>query len=243
MALTVSCIIPAFNEGPRIAAVLSVASAHPLVDEVIVVDDASSDDTAAQVAHFDRVHLIRQPQNRGKSAAIAAGLRAARGDVILFLDSDLLGLDATALQALLLPVIHDRADATISLRGNAPAPWHWLGLDYLSGERAMRRALAPAPEVLEQLPRFGMEVCMNTLWLNHGARLQVIAWPKVASPYKSTKRGFLRGLVADLAMTRDILSTVGAATLLRQIRALRVSRVAMPNRRRKGPTISTGAGR
>lgn len=243
MAMTVSCIIPAYNEGPRIAAVLSVTCAHPLVDEVIVVDDASSDDTAAQITRFNRVQLIRQPRNRGKSAAIAAGLRAARGDVVLFLDSDLLGLDANAVQALLLPVIHDRADATISLRGNAPAPWHWLGLDYLSGERAMRRALAPTPETLEQLPRFGMEVYMNTLWLKHGARLQVITWPKVASPYKSAKRGLLRGLVADLAMMRDILSTVGAATLLRQIRALRASRVEVPNKRRSGPTISTGAGR
>lgn len=226
MALTVSCIIPAYNEGPRIAAVLAVACAHPLVGEVIVVDDASQDDTAAQAARFDRVRLIRQPQNSGKSAAVATGLRAACGDVIVFLDSDLLGLNAQALRGLILPVVQGRAEATISLRGNAPRVWRWLGLDYLSGERAMLRSLAPAPDVLMRLPRFGMEVCMNALWLDRAARVQIVAWPHVESPYKSAKHGLFRGWVSDLAMMRDIISTVGVVTLARQIRGLRARRMA-----------------
>lgn len=228
--MTVSCIIPAYNEGPRIAGVLEVVSKHPSVDEVIVVDDASGDDTALQAARFDRVRVIRQPRNRGKSAAVAAGLRVAQGEVIVFLDSDLLGLDAQALHALIHPVTQGQADATVSLRGNAPRLWHWLGLDYLSGERAMRRALAPMPDALERLPRFGMEVHMNGRWLTHGAELAIVPWPKVASPYKSAKRGALRGAIADLAMVGDIISTVGAMTPLHQIWAMRFRLAAKPKR-------------
>jgi len=127
MAANVSCIIPAYNEGPRIAQVLAVVRAQPLIDEVIVVDDASDDDTAAQVLAMADVTLIRQPRNGGKSRAVAAGLRAAKGRIILFLDADLTGLDAQALRALILPVVTGRADTTISLRGNAPWPWRLIG--------------------------------------------------------------------------------------------------------------------
>ena len=55
----ISCIIPAYNEGPRIKAVLDVVAAHPLIDEIIVVDDGSSDDTAALASGREKVVLIR----------------------------------------------------------------------------------------------------------------------------------------------------------------------------------------
>ncbi|NBB98768.1 MAG: glycosyltransferase [Alphaproteobacteria bacterium] len=226
--MTVSCILPAWNEAPRIGAVLEVVTAHPLIDEVIVVDDASEDDTVAQVLRFAGLRLIRQPCNRGKSAAVAAGLRAMRGDIVVFLDSDLIGLDASALRALILPVITGQADATISLRGNTPLPWRWLGLDYLSGERAMRKTIAPPADRLDALPRFGMEVMMNDIWLRDAARLHVVAWPKVASPGKSRKLGKLRGLIADAAMIGDILATIGLPHALRQIGGLRRLRLTAP---------------
>lgn len=224
--MTVSCILPAYNEGPRIGAVLSIVTVHPLIDEVIVVDDASEDDTVNQAKRHPLTQLICHPGNHGKSAAVATGLRAAWGDVVLFLDSDLVGLDAHALTELILPVVSGQADATISLRGNAPGPWRWLGLDYLSGERAMRAELAPPTERLDALPRFGMEVMMNDLWLRKAARLQVIPWPDVASPYKSAKHGLLRGVFADVAMVGDILATVGVLQPLRQIYGLRRLRMA-----------------
>lgn len=225
MPSAVSCIIPAFNEGPRIAGVLAVVCAHPLITEVIVVDDGSRDDTVAQVAAFPDIRLICQDRNRGKAAAIAAGLRAAQGEIIVQLDSDLIGLDDAALEALIAPVLQGKADASISLRGNAPWPWRKIGLDYISGERAMRRHLAPDPAELETLPRFGVEVRMNDLWLARGARLCVVSWPHVASPFKHAKCGWIAGLWADAAMLRDLAATVAPLRLLRQILRMRRLRV------------------
>ncbi len=71
----ISCIICAFNEAPRIAGVLAVASAHPLLHEVIVVDDGSTDNTAEIVKRFPLVRLISSQVNRGKSIAMATGAR------------------------------------------------------------------------------------------------------------------------------------------------------------------------
>ncbi|MCB6179785.1 glycosyltransferase [Rhodobacter sp. Har01] len=208
MPARLSCILPAFNEAPRIGAVLRNVRGHPLIDEVIVVDDGSTDGTAAVVAGFAGVRLIALPQNGGKSAAIAAGVQAARHDLLLFLDSDLLGLTPAQLTGLIRPVLTGQAEVSISLRRNAPLPWRLIGLDYISGERVVPRRLLPGPAAMAALPRFGLEVAMNAVWIAARARIAVVRWPGVDSPYKHAKRGRLAGIVADLRMLRDIFATV-----------------------------------
>lgn len=226
-----SCIIPAFNEAPRIGAVLAVALTTPEIDEVIVVDDGSTDATVAVVqtwaSRHPKLRLIRQRANAGKTSAVAAGLRAAGGELVMLLDSDLVGLRAEHLSALARPVITGRAEATISLRGNAPKSWHWIGLDYISGERVMaRQLLLQTLDTLDRLPRFGLEVYMNRLWLANNVTLAVVQWPDVQSPLKSAKRGSrLAGLKADLAMLADMFRTVSPFEALRQIVGLRGRRV------------------
>lgn len=203
-----SCIIPAHNEAPRIAAVLRAVVGHPLIDEVIVVDDGSTDGTTGVVAAQPGVKLVALAQNGGKTAAIAAGLRAARHDLVLFVDSDLSGLEPAHLTALIVPVLRGRADVAVSLRGNAPLPWRLIGLDYISGERVVPRALLPAPDTMAALPRFGLEVAMNEGWIAAQAKIAVVPWPAVDSPFKHAKRGLAAGLRAELAMLRDIFTTV-----------------------------------
>jgi glycosyltransferase involved in cell wall biosynthesis len=84
---TVSVVIPCFNQARYLpAAVASVAAqAYPSVD-CLIVDDGSTDDTAA-VASRLAARLLRQP-NAGVSAARNAGLAATRSDLIVFLDAD-----------------------------------------------------------------------------------------------------------------------------------------------------------
>ena len=221
-----SCIVPAYNEGPRITAVLDVVAAHPLVDEIIVVDDGSSDDTAALALGREKVVLIRLAKNGGKTRALAAGLARARGTHLLLVDSDLIGLGSSELTALILPVFNGQAAMAISLRRNAPRLWHLVGIDYISGERVLRRSLiADRLAELDALPRFGFEVWLNRICIDAAARLAVVAWDSVDSPMKSHKYGALQGAVADLRMMSDLLRTAGPWQLVRQIVAMRKLRV------------------
>ena len=223
---TLSCIIPAYNEAARIEAVLRSVVGHPLINEVIVVDDGSSDGTAEVVKGIDGVRLIELPQNRGKTWAVTVGIEAATGDTLMFVDADLLGLDASHLTALIAPVKVGKADITISLRANAPRPWHWIGIDYISGERVMPRGLLiDQIDAMRALPKFGLEVFMNSLLIRQSARIAIVHWPEVESPLKGAKFGWRDGLMRDIKMIRDMAQTVGLLGLAAQVYHMRRQRV------------------
>ncbi len=86
---TISVIVPAYNQGQYLQTALASALAQETPpDQIIVIDDGSTDDTAAVTAQFGTaVELIRQP-NSGLAAARNRGLAAAQADWIAFLDAD-----------------------------------------------------------------------------------------------------------------------------------------------------------
>ena len=224
----ITCLIPAYNEAARIAAVLAVAVGHPALARVIVIDDGSQDGTAEVAARLPGVTVLRNDRNRGKTWALSVGIEAAATPYLLLLDADLTGLSPAHLTALIAPVRSGRAEVSVSLRGNAPRPWHWLGLDYISGERVVPRdMLAGRAADLHALPKFGFEVALNRTILERRARLAVVPWPEVASPMKTAKLGVWAGLRGDAAMMGDIFRTVSPLAAARQIAGLRRLRVAL----------------
>lgn len=87
----ISVIIPAFNEEQVIGGVVSevknVLDAHGFVYELLVIDDGSSDKTGHQ-AWLAGAQVLQHPYNIGNGAAIKSGIRAARGDIMVFMDGD-----------------------------------------------------------------------------------------------------------------------------------------------------------
>lgn len=217
----VSCLICAYNEAPRIGGVLAALKEHPLVAEVIVIDDGSTDGTAALAQSDESVTVLTSDKNNGKSAALARGILAAQNDVLLLLDADLLGLQAGDITALLEPVLEKRADVSISLRKNSLLISRLIGLDYISGERAVPRSLlVDCAGEIARLPGFALEVYMNRLIIEARCRLAVVRWGKVVSPVKARKFGVIPGVVGDVRMMGDILRVMSVPALIRQNREM-----------------------
>ncbi len=108
-------LIPAYNEDRFIASV--VLKARHFVDEVIVVDDGSTDETSA-LAEATGARLLRQPSNMGKAAAINAGFVLARqlnAQALVMLDGD--GQHSPAdIPVLLKPILSGEADIVVGSR-------------------------------------------------------------------------------------------------------------------------------
>jgi len=88
--LRTSVVIPAFNEAETLAGVLTGLLNLPgvQVDEILVVDDGSTDDTSQVAGAFDGVTVLRSPYNKGNGASVKTGIRHATGEIIVVLDAD-----------------------------------------------------------------------------------------------------------------------------------------------------------
>jgi glucosyl-3-phosphoglycerate synthase len=109
--MTVSVIIPAFNEEKTVGNVVKVIKSLNYIDEIIVVDDGSSDRTF-QVAEDAGATAIKHFKNRGKGAAIKTGFKNSKGDIIVFLDADIKNLTAKQVDKIIRPIMMGEADVT-----------------------------------------------------------------------------------------------------------------------------------
>jgi glycosyltransferase involved in cell wall biosynthesis len=82
-----SVVIPAYNEGGAVAGVVRAFAAAAPWHEIIVVDDGSEDETAAEGAAAG-ARVVRHPYNKGNGAAVKTGVRAASGEFVLIADAD-----------------------------------------------------------------------------------------------------------------------------------------------------------
>jgi len=115
----VSVVIPAYNEEGAIGAVVRAVSAGAPWHEVLVVDDGSSDGTAA-AAEEAGARVIRHPYNKGNGAAVKTGIREAAGAVVLLLDAD--GQHPPETAVTLVEAV-GRFDMVIGARAGADQAW------------------------------------------------------------------------------------------------------------------------
>lgn len=145
----IAVVVPAYDEAAHIRQTL--ASIPGYVDDVVVVDDASSDDTAgaARAAADPRVRVLRHDRNRGVGAAIATGYRAAfagGADVAAVMAGD--GqMHPDDLRELLRPVARGEADYAKGDRLGHPAAWRAMPLERWLGNHVLSRLTAWATGV------------------------------------------------------------------------------------------------
>lgn len=180
----VSVIVPAYNEEARLGATLLALQKLTVIDQLMVVDDASRDGTAG-VARALGVTVYTLPENSGKGGALNYGAGRASGDIIVLLDADL-GETAAEAEKLIKPVLDGTADMTIArfppalrkggfglVKGLAKSGIKILGRlevhSPLSGQRAMTREVME--RVLPFASGYGVEVGLTVRVARMGYRI------------------------------------------------------------------------
>lgn len=201
----VAAILPAYNEAERIGGVLEAVVGSSLVDEVIVVDDCSTDRTSEVASGFPGVRVIRLPKNLGKGGAMAAGVESTRAEVLVFVDADLVGFRTHHLEAIVQPVLNGECDMCVGVfRGGRfwSDTAQWIS-PYISGQRALVRRIFEAVPMMPEL-RMGAEVALNEAARRQRAVVRRVVLHGVSHTFKERKMGLVRGAAARAKMYGEI---------------------------------------
>jgi glycosyltransferase involved in cell wall biosynthesis len=157
MTQRLSVIIPAYNEQATVAQLVTRVRAIAAPVEIIAVNDASTDGTLRVLEELRASGaidvLVKQERNRGKGAAIRAGIAAATGDIIVVQDADL-EYDPDQLPRLMQPILDGRADAVFGSRflgGEHRVLYFWHSVG--------NRVLTLLSNMLSNLNLTDMETC------------------------------------------------------------------------------------
>jgi len=216
----ISVVLPAYNEeaavGAQVEAIRGVLSTHGMINEIIVVDDGSEDQTAEKALRAG-ARVVRHPENRGYGAAIKTGIVAAKYEVIVIIDAD--GTyPADQIPGLVTKL--ETADMVVGARtGNQvhvpyvrrPAKWllGWLATrisgkpipDLNSGLRAFRRdCIKQYFSILSNRFSFTTTITMALLADDYHVIYQPINYYQRVGKSKITPRHFMDFMILVLRM-------------------------------------------
>lgn len=205
--MKVSAIIAAYNEEQTLGHVLDALVRSPLIDEVIVVSDGSTDGTVDIARSFDSVRTIALRRNHGKGYAMRLGVEHATHDVLFFVDGDMLNVTDQHIEALVTPVLRRECDMNVGVRHRGPLlDFFHLKVHFgpvLSGIRVMRRTVfASVPP--QYMQRFKIEEALNYFCARNGFVQRNTVIYNLGHVIKEQKRGFLAGFTSRWAMSREV---------------------------------------
>lgn len=205
----VSAIIPAYNEAVSIGPVLDALLPVARLDQILVVDDGSDDNTSdivrSHCAVDPRVRLIRLAQNGGKAQAMLIGAAHAHNDLVLFLDGDLVALQPKHLRALIRPVAAGESEMAIALfaDGRTATDWSHKIMPFLSGQRCLRWSRF-ADTLGFADAGWSIEVGLTLHARRKGYPIAWVEWPGVTHRMRPEKRSGLAGYWSHMRMWADI---------------------------------------
>ena len=196
----IAAIIPAYNEAKHIKPVLKTLKSTNIIDEIIVIDDCSKDNTKEIVKKL-KIKYLRNKTNKGKAYSMNKGVKKTDADIIFFCDADIIGLTPDIVKNIIKPVLNNKYIMFIGGRSNTLQKYKFN--IKLSGERALKRKLwEKTPEFFKK--RYRIEMGLNHYAKKYGKYNYKIF--KHKQRIKEKKYNLIKGIILRIWMDIDILS-------------------------------------
>jgi glycosyltransferase involved in cell wall biosynthesis len=163
-------VMPCYNEASTLEKIVAGVMASPLVGQLIIVDDCSTDGTADVIdgLHDPRLHTVRHATNQGKGAALRTGFALARLPYVIVQDADL-EYDPAEYPVVIGPLLDGKADVVYGSRFAGGGPhrvlyfWHYVG----------NKLLTTASNMATNLNLTDMETCFKAFRLEALQRITI----------------------------------------------------------------------
>jgi glycosyltransferase involved in cell wall biosynthesis len=206
--MKVAAIVPAYNEEKNIANVLRILLESPELDEIILMDDGSKDNTA-KIGKDLGVRVITNNPNKGKGEAMRIAVESTTADIIAFFDADLINFQKQHISDLIWPVKNGHADMCVGLRGRAGGLPKLMAaiapiMFVIGGERAMKR------EVFLGVPKkfikgFSVEIALNYYCRQKKLKVMLVELKALTIIRKEQKMGFIKGFTDRVKMIIQLI--------------------------------------
>lgn len=203
--MEIAAIIPAYNEEERIGKVIESAINCKLISNIIVVDDGSEDRTFEEASTYN-VKVIRIPENQGKGQALKTALLYCNAEIVIFLDADLIGLQAGHIESLIFPLINSDTEMSIGVfnSGRFLTSWAQKMTPSLSGQRAFKGYLIKDIIDLE-MKGYNAEMAITKLVREKDIRTEYVLLEGITQTIKEEKIGITKGMYCRMKMYKEII--------------------------------------
>jgi len=163
----VSVIVPIFNEEKTVENIIKCLLTSPLVNEVICVNDGSTDESLKILKEFGKkIKVVSFIKNYGKGHALAEGIKKSQSEIVVFFDSDLIRFCHGHIEAILDPIFKEKARVVLGY--SMPRKNHFFASSPFSinvtGQRAYyKEDLLPHLKQMTKT-RYGVEIFLNSLF-------------------------------------------------------------------------------
>ena len=226
--IKITAVISAYNEEATVAAVVKTTIESETIDEVILINDGSTDTTSDSVKQFlsnPKFTYIEYEKNRGKSFAMVEGVEKATGEIIIFVDADILNFEDKHITQILSPLVFQEAGMVIGHPTENKFDEKLNPLQMLAGERALyKEDILPFLEDI-RATQYGVETMLNLYFKSKGKKIKFEYLWGVYHLTKIRKDG-IQGSVKNYAVeTKQIFKTLVANYALVMLAAKAIFKV------------------
>ncbi len=206
----ISAVICVYNEEKTIGDVIASVFESSIIDEIVVVNDGSTDYTKKIIEEINsniQITDIHFQENKGKGYAMAVGVENATNEIIAFIDADLSNLKEEHFSLLTTPVLTKEVDMVLGQATETLINYGMNPFKSFTGERTvLKKDILPIIDKMKD-SRFGVETLINLYYQSEGKRVKYVMLSGLKHPTKFDKTTTSRAMKEFILEGHQIAKT------------------------------------